>query len=195
MLPSERELARLHGINRQPVREALARLRQQRLVEVVHGEGTRVRDWKADSHLSVLVDAAVTPDGQPNLPVAGALLRLRAVTLIEAARLAAERHTEDDVVALRAAATGRHIGGDGVPHLWAAVVEASKCLACRLLHNTMERTAARLPDDLVHAVADGDGSDDAQALVTAIEARDGRAAADAAQRILAPAVVMVEGVW
>ena len=48
-LPAERSLAEQFGVNRHVVREAVKRLQQAGLVQVVHGGGTRVLDI-AESH-------------------------------------------------------------------------------------------------------------------------------------------------
>ena len=53
-LPSERALAETLQVNRQVVREASRRLAQVGLVNVLHGEGTRVLDFRAHGGLEVL---------------------------------------------------------------------------------------------------------------------------------------------
>src|SRR4051794_7122435 len=53
-LPAERELATQAGVNRQAVREALQRLRQMDLVEIVHGGGVHVREWHDSAGLALL---------------------------------------------------------------------------------------------------------------------------------------------
>jgi GntR family transcriptional regulator, transcriptional repressor for pyruvate dehydrogenase complex len=76
------------------VREAVKRLEQLRLVESRQGEGMRVRDWRSDCGLDVLVHLVVGPSGlDPH--TLGAVLEARRLMLAEAARLAAERRGED----------------------------------------------------------------------------------------------------
>jgi GntR family transcriptional repressor for pyruvate dehydrogenase complex len=53
-LPSEREMAESYSVNRSSVREALRRLEAWGLVEIRHGEGTRVRDFLLSADMSVL---------------------------------------------------------------------------------------------------------------------------------------------
>ena len=197
LLPSERELARIHTMNRQPVREALQRLRQQGLVDIVQGEGARVRDWQADAHLSVLLDAVVTPEGEVNTALGVPLLRLRAVTMIEAARMAATNRTDDDLVAMRAALDEtRPLGDRRNLDFWGALADASDCMACRLIHNSIEQLAARLPLEVRQLVA---GSvplaAEAGRLIGAVEARDPEVAGKEAAAILVPAVERMEGRW
>src|SRR5204862_4657631 len=50
-LPRQRELAADLGVTLQPLREALKRLEQVRVVETRHGDATRVRDWRATGRL------------------------------------------------------------------------------------------------------------------------------------------------
>src|SRR5258707_14852568 len=53
-LPTRRTLAAVLGVNMASVREALKRLEQLRLVEVRHGDATRVRNWRRDGGLEAL---------------------------------------------------------------------------------------------------------------------------------------------
>jgi GntR family transcriptional repressor for pyruvate dehydrogenase complex len=53
-LPSERALAETLQVNRQVVREASRRLAQMGLVQVLHGDGTRVLDYRAHGGLDLL---------------------------------------------------------------------------------------------------------------------------------------------
>lgn len=197
-LPSERDLARLHGMNRQPVREALQRLRQQRLVEIVQGEGVRVRDWQAEAHLSVLLDAAVNPDGSMNDRLGLPLLRLTAVSLIETARLAAVRRTEAQAHALRESARDlrREAWDRSQLGFWLLVIEASDCLACRLIGNSLTSVITRLNDDTLAVLSRGDPNNEQRdRLVDAIVQRNVEAAEAAAFAMVSPVVVRVEGQW
>jgi GntR family transcriptional repressor for pyruvate dehydrogenase complex len=53
-LPNERELAEALGVNRGSVREALKRLEFLELIEVLHGQGSFVRDVSASSALQLI---------------------------------------------------------------------------------------------------------------------------------------------
>jgi GntR family transcriptional repressor for pyruvate dehydrogenase complex len=94
LLPTQRRLAADLGVNMTSVREAVKRLEQLRLVESRQGEGMRVRDWRSHSGLDVLVHLVVGPSGlDPH--TLGAVLEARGLMLTEAARLAADRRTQD----------------------------------------------------------------------------------------------------
>ena len=80
---SEPELAELLGVSRTPVREALMRLAQEGLVELLPGRGARVR--------------ALTPEEVREV------YEVRGALEAEAARLAATRHAPADLAALAAA--------------------------------------------------------------------------------------------
>jgi GntR family transcriptional repressor for pyruvate dehydrogenase complex len=94
-LPRQRELAADLNVTLGSLREALKRLEQMGLVEVRHGDATRVRDWRQSGGLDVLahllfrggaVDGAVLED----------ILEARALMLRELAALAAGRRTAQD---------------------------------------------------------------------------------------------------
>src|SRR4029077_5662269 len=94
-LPSQRALAADLNVNMASVREALWRLEQLRLVEVRHGEATRVLDWRRSGGLEALVlrgsaDEALMSD----------LFEARRLLLVEAARLAAERRSDEQAASL-----------------------------------------------------------------------------------------------
>lgn len=99
-LPTQRALAAELGVNMASVREALKRLEQLRLVEVRHGDATRVLDWRhsgieALAVLGSLDDSFVSP-----------LFEARRLLLTEVARLAAERRGDaqaEQLVALAGA--------------------------------------------------------------------------------------------
>jgi GntR family transcriptional regulator, transcriptional repressor for pyruvate dehydrogenase complex len=91
-LPSEHALADRYKVSRAVVREAIARLKSDGYVETRQGKGAFV---------------AAAPGGNAfRLDLAGGddhLLELRALIEADCAALAAERHTEADLAALRAA--------------------------------------------------------------------------------------------
>ena len=88
-LPTQRTLAAELEVNMATVREALKRLEQLRLVEVRHGDATRVLDWRTSGGLEALALLG-SVDGE----VIAALFEARRLLLTEAARLAAVRRTE-----------------------------------------------------------------------------------------------------
>ncbi len=98
-LPPQRALAEDLQVNLASIREALKRLEQLRLVEVRHGDGTRVLDWRHSGGLEAL---AVL--GQMDDEVTGALFEARRILLVESARLAAGRRTDEQAARLTEAA-------------------------------------------------------------------------------------------
>lgn len=96
-LPTERELASQLGVSRSVVREATKRLEQQGLLEIRHGFGIHT----ANRLHKPLTDTLhlLVPDEMDRLRQ---LLELRLIVEPENARLAAERATDDQIIALRA---------------------------------------------------------------------------------------------
>src|SRR5881394_2432896 len=88
-LPPQRALAAELEVNMASVREALKRLEQLRLVDVRHGDATRVRDWRTSGGLEALALL-----GSVDEDVIASLFEARRLLLAEAARLAAERRTD-----------------------------------------------------------------------------------------------------
>jgi DNA-binding FadR family transcriptional regulator len=137
-LPTQRTLAADLGVNMASVREALGRLEQLRLVEVRHGDATRVRDWRRDGGLEAL---AVL--GASDASTIAALFEARRLLLAEAARLAAERRTDDQASALLQLATGFESApdlGSALSADWefmATVVEAAGNLVFQLIMNSV----------------------------------------------------------
>ena len=147
-LPGERDLAAQAGVNRQAVREALQRLRQMDLVEIVHGGGVRVLDWRTSAGLALLpellVRAATVDPG-----VARSIMELRATIGADAARWCARRG-EPGTADRLAALVEEMAAIDSSPDLWEslgftyweAVVDGSGNVAYRLAFNTLKAVAA-----------------------------------------------------
>jgi GntR family transcriptional regulator, transcriptional repressor for pyruvate dehydrogenase complex len=98
-LPTQRRLAAELRVNLASVREALRRLEQLRLVEIRHGDATRVRDWRSESSLDIIGHAAFGSGGFDRAILLD-VLRARTTILTDAARLAAERHEHVDTHSL-----------------------------------------------------------------------------------------------
>jgi DNA-binding FadR family transcriptional regulator len=94
-LPPQRALAAELEVNMASVREALKRLEQLRLVEVRHGDATRVLDWRRSGGLEALALL-----GSVDASVLGPLFEARRLLLAESARLAAQRCSEEQAEAL-----------------------------------------------------------------------------------------------
>ncbi len=88
-LPPQRALASELEVNMASVREALKRLEQLRLVVVRHGDATRVLDWRASGGLE-----ALSGRGDAGSEMTAALFEARRLLLVEAARLAALRRSD-----------------------------------------------------------------------------------------------------
>ncbi len=98
-LPKQRDLAADLGVTLGSLREALKRLEQMGLLEVRHGDATRVQDWRAHGGLDVIthllflggrVDGAILTD----------VLEARSLMLREIAGLAAERRDREQAARL-----------------------------------------------------------------------------------------------
>ena len=155
LLPTQRRLATDLGVNMTSVREAVKRLEQLRLVESRQGEGMRVRDWRSHSGLDVLVHLVVGPSGLDRHTL-GAVLEARRLMLAEAARLAAERRSEEQAELLveladRVAAAGSVEEAQLLDFaFFAELVEAAGNVVFVLITNSirdlyLENAAAFLP--------------------------------------------------
>ncbi|MUL65378.1 GntR family transcriptional regulator [Mycobacterium sp. CBMA 234] len=140
-LPSERELALAFAVNRHAVREALKRLQQARLVRISHGGKTRVQDWRQTAGLDVLSTLAAT-GAVPALQIARDIMVMRRSVAADAARLCARHASDDQLVAIGAAAaaypperTDESISADLA--FWTLVIDGSGNLAYRLALNTL----------------------------------------------------------
>src|SRR4051794_39648765 len=99
-LPPQRALAADLGVTMGSLREGIKRLEQLRLVEVKHGDAMRVNDWRVHGGLDVLAYAATA---DPTLT--RGLFEARRLLLQEAARLAAERRSDQQAATLDQLAT------------------------------------------------------------------------------------------
>jgi DNA-binding FadR family transcriptional regulator len=102
-LPSERELSLALGVNRLTLRAALARLEALGLVSTRHGSGTEVISWRDRAGLEALpmVMSSLDRDEPAFLELLASLMEIRRVLVSEAVALAAERHTEEDLAAMK----------------------------------------------------------------------------------------------
>jgi len=138
-LPPQRVLAADLGVNMASVREALKRLEQLRLVDVRHGDATRVLDWRLSGGLEALSSLK-----SMDADMIGGLFEARRLLLTEAARLAAVRRTDEQAATLEelAAAFAAAAGDEEAALLadWAfmaAVIEASGNLVFQLIMNSV----------------------------------------------------------
>lgn len=137
-LPPQRALAAELEVNMASVREALKRLEQLRLVEVRHGDATRVLDWRRSGGLEALALL-----GSVDATVIGPLFEARRLLLTESARLAATRRDDAQAEALRELAAAFAAAPDAASAqladwgFMAVVVEAAGNLVFQLIMNSV----------------------------------------------------------
>jgi GntR family transcriptional repressor for pyruvate dehydrogenase complex len=154
-LPTQRALAADLQVNMATVREALKRLEQLRLVEVRHGDSTRVLDWRRSGGLEALVLA-----GSGQAAIIGDLFEARRLLLVEAARLAAQRRSDEQAEALLELADAVARADDEQSALladWqfmAALVEAAANLVFQLTMNSVRELYLPRAEAFVALVAD-----------------------------------------
>jgi GntR family transcriptional regulator, transcriptional repressor for pyruvate dehydrogenase complex len=184
-VPSERRLSEQLGASRHAVREALKRLQEAGLVRISHGGATRVRDWRHDGGLDLLLALAASGDVPPELEAERAGLELRACIGADAARRAAQRASAAQRAEIAARAEALAAAADPeqrnleYERLWDTIVDGAGNVAYRLALNTLvagqhvlvldaARVGAELADDaairsLAGAIAEG-RADDARAV-------------------------------
>lgn len=154
-LPSERELSLALGVNRLTLRAALARLEAMGLVSTRHGSGTEVVPWRERAGLDALmmVMNSLEREEEAWKELLSSLLEIRRVLVSEAVALAAERHTEDDLVQLRelAAKQPENLGDPLAFALGDLAIQRVMCRAARnvgfeLLLNTFARFPEEQPE-------------------------------------------------
>jgi GntR family transcriptional repressor for pyruvate dehydrogenase complex len=185
-LPPQRALAAEMEVNMASVREALGRLEQLRLVDVRHGDGTRVLDWRRSGGLEALVLG-----GGVEEPFARDLFDARRLLLVEAARLAAERRSDEQAAALIELAGAITRAGDEHARLgadWAfmaALVEAAGNVVFQLIMNSVRELYLERAAAFVAIVAGPAGLDDHYArAAAAIESQDAQAATAAIEALV-----------
>jgi DNA-binding FadR family transcriptional regulator len=112
-LPRQRELAADLGVTLGSLREALKRLEQMGLLEVRHGDATRVNDWRAEGGLDVIAHLVFLGGGLDG-KVLHDVLEARTLMLGELAALAAARRTDADAARLRELAASFAAAPDAV---------------------------------------------------------------------------------
>jgi len=152
-LPPERALTEQLGVNRQAVREALQRMALLGLVDIRHGEATRVRDFRSSASPELLTWLIVRPDGSIDAAVVRSVFELRATIGADAARLCASRAVPDTVAAVSATVGDM---ADAVAayddvglftlseRLWGLIIEGADNVAYQLLLNVLQRVYAPL---------------------------------------------------
>jgi GntR family transcriptional repressor for pyruvate dehydrogenase complex len=197
-LPSERELSLALGVNRLTLRAALARLEAMGLVSTRHGSGTEVVSWRERAGLEALtmVMNSLDRDEPAWQDLLTSLLEVRRVLVSEAVALAAERHTEEDLVAIKelAAEQAKNLADPfafarGELAIQRVIVRAARNVGFELILNTFARFPEEQPqllaelydrreeslpfyDVLIELIRAGDGEAARNALRTAFNAMD-----------------------
>ncbi len=141
-LPPQRALAAELGVNMASVREGVKRLEQLRLVETRHGDGMRVRDWRANGGLDVLVHA-VADGGALDAALVREVFEARRLLLAEAAALAAGRRSAEQAALLARLARDIEATADDATAqgldlaFMATVIEAAGNLVLSLIANSI----------------------------------------------------------
>jgi GntR family transcriptional regulator, transcriptional repressor for pyruvate dehydrogenase complex len=184
-LPSQRALAADLHVNMASIREALGRLEQLRLVEVRHGEPTRVLDWRRSGGL----EAVVLQSGLDE-ELLRDLFEARRLLLVEAARLAAERRSQEQAAALLELASAIAIADDDEAALladWAfmnTLVEAAGNLVFQLVMNSVRELYLPHAGAFAALVSHrGELAELYMRAATAVDARDGASAAAAVEEL------------
>jgi len=147
-LPPERVLAEQLGVRRGTLREGVKRLQQAGLVEVRHGGGTFVCDWRRSAGLEALPGLIQRPDGGLDADVVRSVMEMRSALAPDVARQAARRRSDAQAARLRALIerlTEQALEPSQravlASELWSEIVDASHNVAYRLAYNALLRTA------------------------------------------------------
>ena len=194
-LPPERTLTEQLGVNRQAVREALQRMHLLGLVDIRHGEPTRVRDFRSSASPELLTWLVVRPDGSVDPAVVRSVFELRATVGADAARLCASRAVADVVTAVSAAADEMADAAraeDDVElfrlseRFWSLVIDGADNVAYQLLLNVQERVYAPVSIDALSILIRDELRDISghRRVAAAIAAGNERQAEQAARKVL-----------
>jgi DNA-binding FadR family transcriptional regulator len=141
-LPSEREFVSTLGVSRSAVREALQRLSQSKLVNINHGGGTRVNNYKKTAGLDLL--SKLIDHKNFDLQVFRSLMEMRGAIAVDAARLAALRRTEQQkeelqtiLAQMKNALTSKELQNHTIKY-WDLIITASENIAYQLAMNTLK---------------------------------------------------------
>ncbi|MCA9540313.1 MAG: FadR family transcriptional regulator [Myxococcales bacterium] len=151
-LPSERALAEAFAVNRSSVREALMRLEAWGLVEIRHGDTTRIRDVFRSAGLQLL-PYLFAPDGKVNQSLVDDVLAIRGMflgwTAAQAAR-APQAEAAQRLRTLAEALDAAHRAGRPAPELqrldfdfFAQLVEMTGNRVLRLFANALRDVYAK----------------------------------------------------
>lgn len=182
-LPTERELAETFGVSRSVVREAIKVLSAQGLVESRQGSGLYVRNRPIES-----VSRAIVLSVSPESDAVEQLFEFRRLLEIDAARLAAQRATPEQIGQIGAVISRYVPNSDGQPN-WESFAEVDETIHAIIAGasgnpylEVMVASVRGMMQDVVVLVADHPGSIDEamrhhRLIFEAIAARDPERAA------------------
>ncbi len=190
LLPPERELVEVLGVNRGAVREALKRLAQSGLVQIQQGGGTRVLDYRRSAGLDLLGALMVRADGGVDVTVARSVMEMRRALAPDVARLCALRRDSRTVARLHGVVDAMDGAAEDLAQLqslslefWDVLVHASGNVAYQLAFNTLRDTYEQIRGALVivmgDEVSDIEGHRAIAQAVSSTDADHARAAAEA----------------
>jgi len=160
-LPSERTLCEMLQVNRGAIREALKRLSQAGLINIQHGGGTTVLDFKRTGNLDLLSQLLYDSDGTIDLKVARSVMEMRAALGPDIARLCARRSTPEIgarllslVSAMEGASADLLTLQELAIQFWDVLVRGAENIAYELAFNSLRGTYDALREVLVEVLAD-----------------------------------------
>lgn len=196
-LPNERKLAKVLGVSRPAVREALKRLSAAGLVEVRHGDATTVRDYRRHAGLDLLPRLLLRGGDRGDeldVAVVRSILEARLHNGPKVAELAAERGGPQAAALIEGAVNALAAEEDPVEHqraalaFWDYVVDAADSIVFRLMFNTLRATYEPALSALATVMAAEVGRTELYRQVAhAISAGDPAGARRAATELLEPA--------
>jgi DNA-binding FadR family transcriptional regulator len=114
-LPSERDFAARIGVSRPVLHEALVDLDAKGLVRIVPRRGVFVNDYRHSGSMAILSSLLTYHNGRLDPAFIQSLIDMRLVVEIEAARLAAQNRTEEQLVEFRALLMDEQKAASGDP--------------------------------------------------------------------------------
>jgi GntR family transcriptional repressor for pyruvate dehydrogenase complex len=204
-LPPERTLTEQLGVNRQAVREALQRMHLLGLIDIRHGEPTRVRDFRSSASPELLSWLVIRPDGSVDPAVVRSVFELRATVGADAARLCAARGLPAVVGAISGVVTEMEAAAAGVgddvalftltERFWNHVIQGADNVAYQLLLNVLERVYAPIDREALAVLLSDELHDTAghRRVATAIAKGQERQAEVAARKVLDRGAAAVAG--
>lgn len=176
-LPSERDLVSTLGISRGAIREAIQRLEQANLVTVNHGGGTKVNNYLQTAGLDLVVNLINQKSTGFDLKTVRSLIEMRTALGVDAAKLAAQRRSEqvkDDLLA-KLEEMQNTKNPDQLQQLvlevWDLIIDGSENVAYKLSMNTLRETYSKFSNMMGSVALNSFRWNDYQKLINAIASK------------------------